>query len=56
MLKVECYTDSQFQENPVAFNLRDSRYKVKEIIDRWYGDSWLSFVDLELATNGTEPA
>ena len=38
MLKVECYRDSQIQENPVAFILRDSRYKVEEIIDRWYGE------------------
>ena len=36
MLKVECYTGSQSQQNPVAFILRDSRYKVEEIIDRWY--------------------
>jgi hypothetical protein len=38
MLKVECYTGSQFQKNPVAFILKDSRYKVEEIIDRWYGE------------------
>ena len=38
MLKVECYTGSQSQQNPVAFILRDSRYKVEEIIDRWYGE------------------
>jgi hypothetical protein len=36
MLKVECYTGSQSQQSPVAFILRDSRYKVEEIIDRWY--------------------
>ncbi len=38
MFKVECYTSSKLQENPVAFILRDSRYKVEEIIDRWYGE------------------
>ena len=38
MLKVECYTDSQFQENPVTFIMKESRYKVEEIIDRWYGE------------------
>ena len=38
MFKVECYTGSKLQENPVAFILRDSRYKVEEIIDRWYGE------------------
>ena len=38
MLKVECYIGSQSQQNPVAFIMRDSRYKVEEIIDRWYGE------------------
>ena len=38
MLKVECYIGLQSQQNPVAFILRDSRYKVEEIIDRWYGE------------------
>ena len=38
MFKVECYTGSKLQENPVAFVLRDNRYKVEEIIDRWYGE------------------
>ena len=37
MLKIEFCTGSQSQQNPVAFILRDSRYKVEEIIDRWYG-------------------
>ena len=38
MFKVECYTGTKLQESPVAFILRDSRYKVEEIIDRWYGE------------------
>ena len=38
MLKVECYTSSKLNERPVAFSLSNSRYKIEEIIDRWYGD------------------
>ena len=38
MLKVECYTSSKLNERPVAFSLSNSRHKVEEIIDRWYGD------------------
>ncbi len=37
MLKVEYHTSIGSQRNPAAFILRDSRYKVEEIIDRWYG-------------------
>ena len=38
MLKVECFTSSKLNERPVAFSLSNSRYKVEEIIDRWYGE------------------
>ena len=38
MLKVECYASSKLNESPVAFSLSNSRYKVEEIIDRWYGE------------------
>ena len=38
MLKVECYSSSKLNERPVAFSLSNSRYKVEEIIDRWYGE------------------
>ena len=38
MLKVECYTSSKRSERPVAFSLSNSRYKVEEILDRWYGE------------------
>ena len=38
MLKVECYTSSKISERPVAFFLSNSRYKVEEILDRWYGE------------------
>ena len=38
MLKVECYASSHLNERAVAFSLSNSRYKVEEIIDRWYGE------------------
>lgn len=38
MLKVECYTDSKSQESPIAFVLRERRYLVEEIVDRWFGE------------------
>ena len=38
MIKVQRYTDSKLQENPVTFSLGDSDYKVEETIDRWYGE------------------
>ena len=38
MLKVECFKSSKLNERPVAFSLSNSRYKVEEIIDRWYGE------------------
>ena len=38
MLKVECYTSSKLSGRPVAFFLSNSRYKVEEILDRWYGE------------------
>ena len=37
MLKVEYKTSSKLSGRPVAFFLSNSRYKVEEIIDRWYG-------------------
>tara|TARA_B100000676_G_scaffold62385_1_gene61767 strand:+ start:1610 stop:1921 length:312 start_codon:yes stop_codon:yes gene_type:complete len=38
MLKVEYKTSSKLRGRPVAFILSNSRYKVEEIIDRWYGE------------------
>ena len=38
MLKVECYTSSKLNERPVAFSISNCRYKIEEIIDRWYGE------------------
>ncbi|UCD10844.1 MAG: hypothetical protein JSU88_09190 [Nitrospinaceae bacterium] len=38
MLKVECHSGYKLNEKPVAFKLIDRKYKVEDIIDRWYGE------------------
>ncbi len=38
MLKVECYSGYRLNERPVAFSLMGRRYRVEEIVDRWYGE------------------
>jgi len=43
MLMVECYSGYKVNERPVAFNLFNRRLKVKEIIDRWYGEMSVHF-------------
>ena len=37
MIKVEFYSKLQTKERPVAFQVCDRRYRIKEIMDRWYG-------------------
>ena len=37
MIKVECCSKLQTKERPVAFQVCDRRYRIKEIVDRWYG-------------------
>ncbi|MCH8157087.1 MAG: hypothetical protein IID18_04940 [Nitrospinae bacterium] len=43
MIKVECYSGYQINERPVAFQLCGRRYKVKEVVDRWYGEGAIYF-------------
>lgn len=43
MLKVECYSGYQINERPVAFQLLNRQYKVKEVVDRWYGEGAVYF-------------
>jgi len=38
MIKVECMSGYKLNERPIAFNLIDRRYEVKDIVDRWYGE------------------
>jgi hypothetical protein len=42
-IDVECYSGHRANERPVAFTLRDRRFEVEQIVDRWY-------------EGGTEPA
>jgi hypothetical protein len=35
-IAVECYSGHRANERPVAFTIRDRRYEVEEIVDRWY--------------------
>ena len=37
MIKVEFCSKLQTKERPVAFQVYNRRYKIKEIVDRWYG-------------------
>ena len=43
MIKVECNSGYQIKERPVAFQFCNRRYKVKEVVDRWYGDGEVFF-------------
>ena len=35
-IAVECYSGHRADERPVAFTLRDRRFEVEQIVDRWY--------------------
>jgi len=35
-IEVECYSGYRVNERPLAFIFEDRRWKVEEIIDRWY--------------------
>ena len=35
-IDVECYSGHRANERPVAFTLRDRRFEVEQIVDRWY--------------------
>ncbi len=37
MIKVEFSSKLQTEERPVAFQVCDRRYRIKEIMDQWYG-------------------
>ena len=43
MIKVECYSGHKVNERPIAFSLSHSRFNVKEIIYRWYGENSVYF-------------
>ena len=35
-IEVECYSGHSGSERPVAFQFRDRRFEVDQIVDRWY--------------------
>ena len=35
-IEVECYSGHRANERPVAFTMRDQRFEIEEIVDRWY--------------------
>ena len=43
MLKVDGYSGRKRDERPLAFRLHDRQYKVKEVMDRWYGEGAVYF-------------
>ena len=43
MIKVECHSGYQLKEKPIAFQFCNRRYKVKEVVDRWYGEGAVYF-------------
>ena len=43
MIKVECHSGYQIKEKPVAFQFCNRRYRVKEVVDRWYGEAAVYF-------------
>ena len=43
MIKVEFCSKLQTKERPVAFQVCVRRYRIKEIVDRWYGGGEVFF-------------
>ena len=43
MIKVEFCSGHQVKERPVAFQFYDRQYKIKEIVDQWYGEGEVYF-------------
>ena len=43
MIIVEFCPELQTKERPVAFHVCDRRYRIKEVVDRWYGDGEIYF-------------
>ena len=43
MIKVEFGPEFKKKERPIAFQVCDRRYRIKEVVDRWYGDGEVYF-------------
>lgn len=41
-IQVECYSAYRAEERPVRFRIEGHEYRVKEVLDQWYGpeDAW----------------
>ena len=43
MIKVEFCSGYQIKERPIAFQFCDRQYKIKEVVDQWYGEGEVYF-------------
>ena len=43
LLKVKTYSGYRADERPVSFTLRDRTFRIKKLIDRWYGEDHAYF-------------
>ena len=43
MIKVEFHLGYNSKQRPVAFQFCDRKYKIKEVVDRWYGEGAIYF-------------
>ena len=43
MIKVEFCSGYQIKEKPIAFQFCDRQYKIKEVVDQWYGEGEVYF-------------
>jgi len=43
MIKVEFHSEYNAKERPIAFQFCDRKYKIKEVVDRWYGEGAIYF-------------
>jgi hypothetical protein len=42
-IQVTCYSGHTAHERPVSFVLGNTKFEVRELIDRWYGPDYLYF-------------
>lgn len=43
MIEVECYAGYRYPEHPRSFQLKQRKYRVEQVIDRWFGTMELYF-------------
>lgn len=42
-LEVDCYSGHKADQRPVRFRLEGHAYHVKEVLDQWYGPTYIFF-------------